>query len=278
LSASPIREAFYFLGEMMKKIYLNLIVTSVFLCLLTSCVSSGGSSVSTRKTVDEIAFWDRTPNGSQLIFIGVGAFRSNRDEAIRLAVENAARQVAIFYRAEGSFKMETEIGGGFLDYRADTTTSLRFDESYVKYVDGLEYDVETDVREHENAIFVRTRYSAPFSIVVPFKPSVDGGKPEWATNPPSEMGAYAVSIGHAGRRSQHRDTVNASHENAILAIIRERSSDLKSVNTSKETNNSSIGETKSSLSASGVVQNFYILEIWTDPKDKSVWTLGIVPK
>jgi hypothetical protein len=262
---------------MMKKFYLNLTVAGLFLCLLTACVSSG-SNVSLGQPVYDYAFWDRTPQGSQLVFIGVSAFRSNRDEAIALAVENAARQVAIFYRAEGSFKLESETGGGFLDYRADTATSLRFDAGYVKYVDGLEYDVETDVREHENAIFVRTLYSSPFSIAVPFKPSVDGSKPEWATNPPSEMGAYVVSIGHAGRRSQHRDTVNASHENAILAIIRERSSDSKSVITNQEANNSSIGTTKSSLSASGVVQNFYILEIWTDPTDKSVWTLGIVPK
>jgi hypothetical protein len=260
----------------MKKIYLNLVVTGLFLCLLSSCVSSGG--VSARKAVDDSAFWDRTPNGSQLIFIGVGAFRSNRDEAIALAVENAARQVAIFYRAEGSFKLQSLVGGGFLDYRADTESSLRFDEGYVKYVDGLEYDVETDVRERDNAIFVRTRHSAPFSIVVPFSPVIDGVKPEWVSNPPTELGAYMVGLGHAGRRSQHRDTVNASHENAILSIIRDRSSASKSVITSQEVNNSSVGESRSRLTASGVVQSFYILEIWTDPQDKSVWTLGIAPK
>jgi hypothetical protein len=213
-----------------------------------------------------------------LIFIGVGAFRSNRDEAIALAVENAARQVAIFYRAEGSFKLQSVVGRGFLDYRADTESSLRFDDGYVKYVDSLEYDVETDVRERDNAIFVRARYSAPVSIAVLFSPSTDGVKPAWVSDPPTEMGTYVVGVGHAGRRSQHRDTMNASHENAILSIIRDRSSDSKSVLETQESNNSSSVETKSRLIATGVVQSFYILETWTDPENKSVWTLGIAPK
>jgi hypothetical protein len=260
----------------MKKNYLNLVVTGLFLCLLSSCASSGRASA--RKAVDDSAFWDRTPNGSQLIFIGVGRRRSNRDEEIALAVENAARQVAMFYSAEGSFKLQAMIGGTFLAYRADTETSLIFDEGYAKYVDSLEYDVETDVREGENAIFVRTRYSAPVSIAVPFKPVIDGVKPEWVIDPPTEMGVYVVGVGHAGRRAWHRDTMNASHENAILSVIMARSSASGSVVTDEQGSNSSIGTVKSVLTASGVVRSFYILETWTDPENKSVWTLGIASK
>jgi hypothetical protein len=263
------------------KKFLNMTAIALLVGVLASCASSG--SVSTREAQAEVAvydraFWDRSPKGSQLIFIGVGAFRSNHDEAIKLAVENAARQVAIFHRVEGSFMLQAVIGSGTLDYRADTETSLRFDDAYVKYVDSLEYDVETDVRERDNSIFVRTRYTAPVAIAVAFTPSADEARPAWVKDPPSELGAYTAAVGQAGRRSQHRDTVNASHENAILSIIRNRSSSSKSETKSTETDTNSTGETKSRLEASGVVERFYILETWTDPADKAVWTLGIVPK
>jgi hypothetical protein len=262
----------------MKRVYLNLAASVLLVFLLSSCASQSGSvsnnAVGGAASPDE--FWDRTPNGTQLIFIGVAARQSNPKDGVRLAVENAARQVALFLRVEGSYKLDAQYGGGELDYRADAITSLSFDEGYTKHVASLQYDEETDVLRDGNAVFVRTRYSSPVAISVPFSPSKGGARPEWVDSMPTEMGVYMVGIGQAGNRSWQRDTMNISHENAILSIIRNYDSKMKTDTKDKSSGGGS--GTRSSLSASGVVQSFYILETWTDPQNKAVWTLGIAPK
>jgi hypothetical protein len=95
--------------------------------------------------------------------------------------------------------------------------------------------------------------------------------------PPETISGYAAGIGYAGRRNAHRDTVIASYENAVLAIIQNQSSSAWS---STEGFRGSgfldySAVTKKGTSASGVLTGFYVLEIWVDPATKAVWTLAV---
>jgi hypothetical protein len=157
------------------------------------------------------------------------------------------------------------------------TSSVNYNRNYKQYIEKFEYDPNTDVFQNENAVFVRVRYrgSLPLSYQTP--PAGPGGKPVWVDNPPEAISGYAVGVGYAGRRNAHRDTVIASYENAVLAIIRNQNTTAWS--TSEGLRGSGFldysAESQKATRASGVLTGFYVLEIWVDPATKAVWTLAL---
>jgi hypothetical protein len=217
------------------------------------------------------------PEDGWLVFTGVAGIRSRREESIHLALEEAAKKVSIFERVEGTVISYSNAGGRFLDYRSETTSAVHYNRDYKEYIEKLEYDPDTDVFQHENAVFVRARYKGSLSLSYQAPPSGSGGKPGWVNNPPDLISGYAVGVGYAGRRNAHRDTVIASYENAILAIIQNQSSKAWSASTgfrgSGFLDYSAANQT--GTSANGVLTGFYVLEIWTDPVTRAVWTLAI---
>jgi hypothetical protein len=217
------------------------------------------------------------PEDGRLVFIGVAGIRSQRQESIEKALEEAAKKVSIFERVEGSISSYSNSGGALLDYRSETTSSINHSQDYKGYIDLLEFDPDTDVFQQENAVFVRTRYKGSLSLSYRSQPSDQDGRPGWVNNPPETISGYAVGVGYAGRRDAHRDTVIASYENAILAIIQDQNSKVRSVSEgfrgSGFLDYSAVYQR--SISADGVLTGFYVLETWTDPATRAVWTLAI---
>ncbi|MDR1586686.1 MAG: hypothetical protein LBS57_04440 [Treponema sp.] len=217
------------------------------------------------------------PEEGRLVFVGVAGVRSRREESVERALEEAAKKVSIFERVEGTIYSYSSRGGGFLDYRSETTSFLNYNRSYKDYIEKLEYDPDTDVFQHENTVFVRTRYKGSLSLSYQSPPSGPGGRPGWVDNPPEAISGYAAGVGYAGRRDAHRDTVIASYENAILAIIQNQSANVRSA--SEEFRGSGFLDysavTQRGISAEGVLTGFYVLETWTDPAARAVWTLAV---
>jgi hypothetical protein len=217
---------------------------------------------------------DTSPREGRLVFLGVAGIRSRIQESVDLALEEAARRVAIFREVGGELSTLSAKGGRLLDYRAESTASLRFDAAYKDYLETLEFDENSDVLRSENAIFVRVRY--PGSLDLPYRPS-GPGKPFWIETPPETIGEYIVGVGYAGRRDAHRDTVIASYENAVFSIIR----DLSAVSWGQNIDYRGEGfldisfTSQQGIDAKGSLMGFYALETWTDPGDKSVWTLAV---
>jgi hypothetical protein len=218
---------------------------------------------------------DNAAAGSRLVFIGVAGVRSRREDSVRLALEEAAKKVSIFKRVEGEVSVYSNVGGGFFDYRSETSASIDYDKNYIHYIDDLEYDSETDVFQRENAVFVRARYSGSLHLEYTLSPL--GLRPPWIDNPPEFISGYAVGVGYAGRRDALRDTVIASYENAVLAIIRNHNSSAWSLSEGR----GGLGfldysaARQEGISARGVLTGFYVLEIWVDPDTMAVWTLAI---
>jgi hypothetical protein len=217
------------------------------------------------------------PEEGRLVFIGVAGIRSRRQESIERALEEAAKKVSIFERVEGTIYSYSSQGGRFLDYRSETTSVLNYSQNYRDYIEKLEYDPDADVFQQENAVFVRVRYKGSLPLSYQSPASGSGGRPGWVDNPPQTISGYAAGVGYAGRRNAHRDTVIVSYENAILAIIRDQSSKIWS--TSEGLRGSGFLDysavNQKGISAGGVLTGFYVLETWTDPATKEVWTLAI---
>jgi hypothetical protein len=216
------------------------------------------------------------PEEGWLVFTGVAGIRSRLEESVALALEEAAKKLAIFERVEGSISSYSNQGGRLLDYRSETAGSVSYNQNYRDYVEKLEFDPH-EAFQQENAVFVRARYrgSLPLSYQPP--PAGPGGRPAWVDNPPEMISGYAVGVGYADRRNAHRDTVIASYENAILAIIQNQSSKAWSASEGFRgagfLDYSAVNQ--KGMIAGGVLIGFYVLEIWIDPAAKAVWTLAI---
>jgi len=266
----------------MKKAELPRLLLAGFLLilLLPGCASQPPARESSPAVSGEriqIDSMDTSPRDGKLVFLGVAGIRSRRQESIDIALEDAARRVAIFKEVTGQFSTNLALGGRLLDYRAETNTSLYYDSAYSNYVEALEFDEDSDVFESENAIFVRVRY--PGSLHINFRPSPPGAgsRPSWVDNPPETIGEYTAGVGYADRRHAHRDTITMSYENAIFSIIRSFSAVAQSQSIDYRGDGFfDVSSTiRQQLDARGRLNEFYVLETWTNPSDKTVWTLAI---
>jgi hypothetical protein len=217
-------------------------------------------------------------SSQDLVFVGGANVRTNRDESINLALQDIARKVSIFHAVEGEFVSYNKTGSSFFDYASDTQSSLFFNEDYLGFTENLEYDPVADVMQVNNTIFVRARFKSPERIQIDYRtPPATGGRPAWVDSPPAEISGYRVGIGYAGRRASHRDTVNASFEAAIFSIIRTVSGQVSAgtVNYQGPGTFDYRSTNDTTVSTRGKLNNFYVLDTWTDPSNMSVWTLAI---
>jgi hypothetical protein len=265
----------------------SLLLSLVF--LLAACISlptfiPQAPTPSGIDTDTKPPFFNSIPAGNGLVFIGIAGKRSNPDEALQLALEDAARRVTLFHKVSGEYAIENNVGSGAFDYTHNAYASLSFDrEGYKKHVEALQFNADTDMIEIENAVIVRTVYPSALHAPVQYRPvygKVDQ-KPGWVENPSFEIAGYEVGIGFSDRYSSLVDTCTNAYHNAIFAIIRNinataRTNDLLYQNTS-----SLFGYKTSSDNVTysyGTLTGFYMLDMWIDPATKTVWTLAIAKK
>lgn len=254
-----------------------------FLLLFPGCRSEPAANPSAAvetPAAESSSFFLSMPTERGLSFIGVSGIRSNPKETIRLALEDAARRVAVFYRVSGEFFAEINIGSGAFDYTNNVFTVLDYDEEgYKSFVDALQFNADTDSMETENTFFVRAAYPAALPAPVPYRPVYSGRnkKPDWVDTPPLYIGDYEVGIGYAGRHSSTADTCAASYKNAILSIIRNLNVTSRTGNLNYQAPGTFDYKTSSDniMYARGSLINFYTLDTWIDPDTKAVWTLAI---
>jgi len=264
---------------------LPLLFVTCYLLLVLSC-TSGPLPFSVENVPADtapISFFSSLPDENGLVFIGCIGRRSNPKETLQLALEDAARQAAVFYKVSGEFIIINNTGSGAFDYVNDTNTSLDYDiEGSKQYVDSLQFNADTDTLETENTFFVRTIYGSSIPFPLSYNPIHRAEqKPDWVDNPPLEIEGYEVGVGYSGRHSSLSDTYKNSSRNAIFDIIRRinatsESSDILYQNTcgifGYKTSNNNI------IRSYGTLTGFYVLDTWMDPHEKSVWTLAIAVK
>jgi hypothetical protein len=266
----------------MQKFFCLLFLFSLFF-FHTTCTS--GSAVVIRDSDGvETSFFNAIPAGNGLVFIGVAGRRSDPKETVQFALEDAARRVAAFQQVYGEYALLNNIGSGLFDYAYDTHLFLNYDvEGSKQYVDALEFNADTDTLEMENSFIIRTTYPASLSVPVSYQPVYgrSNKKPNWVDNPPLDIAGYEVGVGFSGRYSSLADTCTNAFHNAVFAIIRNVHSSFRSSSLLYQNTGSLFGYKTSNDNISysyGMLSGFYILDMWINPKDKSVWTLAIAKK
>jgi hypothetical protein len=257
---------------------LALFILLVFAALLfPACISlgnfgrqsTGGGSLLTGDSLGNAQ--------SGLVIVGVSGRLSSRDETIRSALNDAARKLSFFYAVSGFSISREHIGAGTLEVFIDAQYQLLYDDDLEKYLEQLDYNLDTDVIEDNNALFITTRVNSGASMPRFQGHSSTQRRPSWVDSPPEEIGGYIVGVGFSGRLDSHRNTVVRSYERAVIAIIEniERSitrehvlyQDLSTFGFELR----SLGEAR----AQGTINNFYVIESWVDPANLSVWTLAV---
>jgi hypothetical protein len=245
----------------------------IFIPVLWACATAG-PPVPVPAAGGGEDFWDMTPLDNELIFIGAAAFHVDQEAAVRFALEDAARKAALFHAVKGGTLREEYIGSGFLDYRSESASVLDFSQDYRSYVGRLRFDPETDIREEQWSVFVRTRFPAPAGFTVRYDRDAGTGKPRWVTLPPVEISGFLAGVGFANPHLVHKDTVIASYESAILSLINGVSNTIhvEAVTSGESGARSSIRSTSRS---SASLEGFYVLDLWVEPETRAVWTLAI---
>jgi hypothetical protein len=254
-----------------------------FLCLF---VFSTCSALPVSRSVSDAntSFFSSFPSEGGLVFIGAAGKRSNPNETLRSALENAAQRVAVFYSVSGEYAVENNIGSGAFDYTYNTSTKLFTNKEQSKqYIDALQYNSDTDSIEIDNTFFIRTVYYSSLPAPVNFNTKYGGAdkKPAWVDNPPNEIEGYETGVGFSGRYSSITDTFTNSWYNAVFSIIRKINSSSRSSDTLYQSTDSLFGyktTNDNTVYSFGTLSYFYVLDTWIDPKTKSVWTLAIAKK
>ncbi|MDR1174379.1 MAG: LPP20 family lipoprotein [Treponema sp.] len=248
--------------------------------VLSGCASAPREEASGRITEAESfpppAFLNTSPRGGELVFIGVAGHRSKREEAIQYALEDAARKAAMYRHVWAYFALREKRGLGYLDIDIATDKRLVYAEDYKKYTEDLRYDASADIFENRDLVMVRTRYAASAPIV---NHPVSSGRPSWTEVPPQRIASYPAGVGYANPHRNVKDAVSASCEAAVYALVRNLSSTVSSSQTALDENGSFLStrknDTVNEVVSSGALNGFYVLEIWIDPSNRSVWTLAI---
>lgn len=229
-------------------------------------------------------FFSSMPLDGSLVFIGASGKRSDPKETVKLALEDAALRVAMFYQVYGEYALENFTGSGAFDFTYNTHTVLRTDvEGSKQYVEVLQFNADTDTFEYENTFFIRATYPVSLPSPVNYRPAYRGAdrKPDWIENPPHEIDGYEAVVSFSARYSSMAVAYNNSRNNAVFAIIRNN-------NTVSQANNLLYQETSSIFGyktanndvtySYGTLYGFYVLDSWINPADKTVWTLAIAKK
>ncbi len=209
--------------EQKKSPILTLLFVTCYLLFVLSCKNTPPPAAGIDVPAEvPPSFFLSLPDENGLVFIGSVGRRSNPKDTLRLALEDAARQAAVFHKVSGEFTMVNNIGSGAFDYVNDTSVSLDYDiEGAKQYVDSLHFNADSDTLETENTFFIRTIYRSALPYPLSYRPVHEADKkPDWVDNPPIEIKGYEVGVGYSGRYSSLSDTYKNSSRNAIFDIIR----------------------------------------------------------
>lgn len=247
--------------------------------LLVVLLFSACSGLENRSQQITDVYFVLQPSGT-LVFVGVSPRLSNHEDSINLALRDAARRYSFFHQVSGQYAGIEHIGARLLDVYFSSEYQLQYNNELEKFLNVLEYDLTTDVFENNNAVFITTRVSSDVSMPM-FRGHSFGQRPRWIDSPPSEIEGFAVGIGFSGRLSSHRDTVVRSYERAVISIIKSMESSIHGEQSVYQDTSHALGfaaQASGMTIAYGELENFYIIESWTDPANLSVWTLAVARK
>jgi hypothetical protein len=243
-------------------------------CVTSNSTGKGSSSVNTpeKARTQNTSHWITQPGQGGLTIIGVSGRQFKQETEIEIAREDAAKKAAMYHGIYATYESIQNVGGGFLDYYIESSSTVEYDQEIEKYQDKLSFNPERDIFDDEGVLFVRFTYPVAFpEKITYFSGKNPDGKPEWTTRPPKTIGGFNVGVGFSGRQLRLSDTIIKSYEAAVIALV-SRSSTAITTGAILAGNYSATAIHRQSA---GNLKNFAVIEMWIDPASKAVWTLAV---
>jgi hypothetical protein len=213
-------------------------------------------------------YWVTRPAGGVITIVGMAGRRANREDAIRLAVLDAARKAALFHGVYAESAAVLNQGAGALDYFSDFDYWLELRRRPEELVDALAFDRERDVLEKNGMVVVRVRY-AGVSEVPAYASALDEGVPDWTKRYTAAIPGFLTGVGYSKNKGTVQQTCQASYENALVSLLPQLSTRVDT-----DAVDASGGRmSRSTIRSEGNLAEVMILETWFDRRVNAVWTL-----
>jgi len=209
----------------------------------------------------------------EMVVIGVSSRLVRRADEVEAAKNDAARKVAMFHGMRGTVESFHRTGASFFDFIAEARIDLEpVILDHARFIERLTFDPDHDVLLFEGGTLVRFRYAARVVPVNSVGTLDADGRPGWINdrNLPN-VGGYMMAVGFSQNQVWLRDTVMRSTRAAAASLIQG-----ESTHTATETvvvNGQALTYIRSR--SEGNLHNFRVIEFWIDPRNMSVYTLGI---
>jgi hypothetical protein len=215
------------------------------------------------------------PGAGTLVVIGVSARMRSAEREIDSALDDAARQIALYHGLRGKAVTVLKSGTGYGDfYRAAETELKPLDEgAYAAYRGALRFDREKDLVRTDYAVFLRCSYDAPGLRPAGRGRETGNGEPAWLRGGGSEIPGYISAVGFSKKRRYFNETITMSRESAAIALLARNSARIETLTTDHAN-----GGTAAMESIEGELFYFMVLETWIEPAAGSVWTLAAAKK
>jgi hypothetical protein len=220
------------------------------------------------EAVFDSGYWVTRPSGGVITVVGMAGRRANREEAVRMALLDAARKAALFHGVYAESAAVLNQGAGTLDYFSDFDYRLELRRRPEELVDALAFDRERDVLEKNGVVVVRTRY-AGVSEVPPYKTVWQDGAPDWTQRYAAAIPGFLIGVGYSKNKGSLPKTCEASYENALVSILPQLSTRVDTDAVDASGGRVSRNTTRSE----GTLAEVMILETWFDRRVNAVWTL-----
>ncbi|GHV83107.1 hypothetical protein AGMMS50212_04470 [Spirochaetia bacterium] len=220
--------------------------------------------------------WDSKPVSGDLVIIGVAPLQRRTEDTIAAALDDAAKKAAMFYGVTvQSLSIDNE-GLGRFDQYFSRQIDLSYDTGYQKYIDSFVFDKETDVFIEKNNAFVRVHLQTEIPLFVEYESAfIKRRGPAWISSPPASISGYMAAVGQSDAYRYYSDSIMASYKSAAGALITRVKSEMQTKHDAYEISGTTLASNVSIEKSSGTLREFFVIEIWIDPKDNSVWTLAV---
>lgn len=288
----------------MKKVtFLFLIIITITIFTLTSCISTGpagtkdgaGSSSAAADTTSaqskdtysprekvvipadssspETLLQNTMPYQSRPVFLGIASRMRNRDEEMQVALENAASQVSKYLKIWGKadfLKQKSSDGVGYI-----ITVESNYDKAQIPSI-AEQLSVVTEYQDNRGT-YILTEYDRPMPVPIKINLKPGSGTPEWVNKPPDIPG-YIVGVGVAQAKRTLMDSIESVDEKAFEEILKQIAIEIKLLDESQSIDRVGTNVESTSLeSAQGEIEGFYVLSRTVSPDGRYYYCLAVCP-
>jgi hypothetical protein len=243
---------------------------------LIAVISSSGAEDS----IPGAGYFVSGPGPGRLEVIGVSGRMMRTETEIDRALDDAARQIALYHGLKGKAVTVLETGAGYRDFYLVTKSEFKplHEGDYTGYREVLRFDRGKDLLRTDKAVFIRCVYDVPGLEPVEHIYGVDDGEPAWIHGSLVEIPGYISAVGFSKNHRYLGETIARSRESAAAALMAAVSSHIGTRTADHTIRGDAVTTEVIVEIIEGELFNFMVLETWIEPGTGSVWTLAAARK